>query len=46
VRDRAKGTDAKPFDGGVLTLTGNALADEGTHGGAATLSGRMAALWI
>jgi hypothetical protein len=46
VRDRAKGADAKPLDGGTLTLARNALAGEGTHGGTATLSGRMAALWI
>jgi hypothetical protein len=46
VRDRAKGTVAKPLDGGALTLVGNAHAGEGTHGGADTLSGHTAALWI
>jgi hypothetical protein len=35
-----KGTVAKPLDGGTLSLAGNALAGEGTRGGAATLSGR------
>jgi hypothetical protein len=35
-----KGTVAKPLDGGALSLAGNALAGEGTRGGAATLSGR------
>jgi hypothetical protein len=34
-----KGTVVKPLDGGALSLAGNALADEGTRGGATTLSG-------
>jgi hypothetical protein len=46
MRDRAKGTIAKPLDGGALTLAGNTYAGEGTRGGAATLSGHTAALWI
>jgi hypothetical protein len=33
---RAKGTVAKPFDGAALSLVGNALAGEGSHGGAAS----------
>jgi hypothetical protein len=32
----ANGTVAKPFGGGALSLAGNALADEGPRGGAAS----------
>lgn len=35
-----QGTIAKPFDGGVLSLTGNAHAGEGPRGSATTISSR------